>query len=197
MIDNKKPYLFLDLDETLISAKSPKELKKLSKKIGKDNFKLKEDKFNKHDMEGYYNIYERPYLQEFLDEIFSKYNVSVWTAASMDYALFICENIIEQNDRKLYLKLFDFHCDLAEEEEKGMKNLKMLWNNNICLTNPKSELISEKNSLILDDHKNVSKTNKKNCVEISKFEFEKKDSENDTDLKDKLKEIEHQFTENK
>ena len=101
--------ILLDLDQTLIAALSPDELdeKKHSKKM---------QKFKYYNMDGEYTIFERPYLQEFLDYLFDKknnFNVSVWTAASKDYALFIIGNIILKKDkpeRKLDFIFFSYHC---------------------------------------------------------------------------------------
>ena len=45
------------------------------------------EKFSYHDMDGYYIVFERPGLQEFLDYLFANYIVSVWTAATKDYAI--------------------------------------------------------------------------------------------------------------
>ena len=47
------------------------------------------DDTKRHDFDYYYVVFERPYLQSFLDYIFDKFNVYVWTAASKDYALYI------------------------------------------------------------------------------------------------------------
>ena len=41
--------------------------------------------------DGHYKVFERPGLQEFLDYLFANFNVSVWTAASKSYALFIID----------------------------------------------------------------------------------------------------------
>ena len=75
--------ILLDLDQTCISAESldgdepefnyqnPKHLKKAQK-------------YRYEDMDGYYMVFERPGLQEFLDFLFKNFNVSIWTAASKD-----------------------------------------------------------------------------------------------------------------
>ena len=81
-----KKNLILDLDETLISAVSEEEYnpKKHDKKKAKFRFKY---------MDSYYTVFYRPGLDKFLRYIFKNFNVSVFTAASKDYALFIIENI--------------------------------------------------------------------------------------------------------
>ena len=85
--DPTKSNIILDLDQTVISAEASEEL----------DFKKYQEKsklFRSDNMDGYYMVYSRPYLQEFLDYIFKNFNVSIWTAASKDYALFIIEKII-------------------------------------------------------------------------------------------------------
>ena len=86
----KKFNVFLDLDQTLISAEANDE-------FDFNNSKEKSKKFTSYDMDGYYIVFERPGLQDFLDYLFANFNVSIWTAASKDYAIFIID--------KLYLKI--------------------------------------------------------------------------------------------
>ena len=78
----KKINILLDLDQTLISAEATED-------FNFKKYKQKGSHFDLHDMDGYYIVFERQYLQEFLDFLFKKFNISVWTAASKDYALFI------------------------------------------------------------------------------------------------------------
>ena len=80
-------HVILDLDQTIISAETPKEIDL----TGQDKIKAK--KFTFHDMDNYYIVFERPGLQKFLDFLFANFSVSVWTAASKDYAAFIIKNI--------------------------------------------------------------------------------------------------------
>ena len=82
-----KKNILLDLDQTLISAEA-------SEDFDIDKHKERSKLFSWKDMDGYYIVFERPHLSEFLDYIFENFNVSVWTAASKDYALFIIEHII-------------------------------------------------------------------------------------------------------
>ena len=103
MKEKHKLTLILDLDQTLISGEAYEDLD-LKK------YKKKDKLFTSNDMEGFYKIYSRPYLQEFLDYAFSNFNVIIWTAATKDYALFIIEKIIINNkpDRKLDFILFSY-----------------------------------------------------------------------------------------
>ena len=110
---NLKENFILDLDQTLISAEAEEEydFKKYNKKA-----KL----FNFQDMDGYYIVFERPGLQKFLDYLFSHYNVSVWTAATKDYALFIIEKMLlkKKKNRTLDYIFFSYHCDISKRKRK-------------------------------------------------------------------------------
>jgi TFIIF-interacting CTD phosphatase-like protein len=82
MGNKKKLNFILDLDQTIISGEPVEEYS-----IEKN--KKKASKFRFETMENYYIIFERPGLQQFLTFLFKNFNVSIWTAASKDYALFI------------------------------------------------------------------------------------------------------------
>ena len=175
-----KKNLLLDLDQTVISGEASEE-------IDFNKYKEKSKLFRSDDMDGYYMIYSRPYLQEFLDYAFANFNVTVWTAATKDYALFICEKIIINNrpERKLDFIFFSYHCDLSKKFKKYSKELCMLWDVH------KLPGYSEKNTVIIDDYKaDVHKCQPNNCIIAPPFEFTKEGSENDTFLKDIIPEIE-------
>lgn len=178
--DNNKPAIILDLDQTLISAEASEDL----------DFKKYTEKsllFRSDDMDGYYIVYSRPYLQEFLDYIFKNFNVTIWTAASKDYALYIIENIIldKKPDRKLDFIFFSYHCDLSKKKKKYSKELCMLWDIH------KLPGYSSKNTVIIDDFKeDVHKCQPNLCIVAQPFEFTTEGSENDTFLKDIIPELE-------
>ena len=179
-MEEEKPCIILDLDQTLISGEPIEEYNR--KKHGP-----REKFFRCDNMEGYYYIYSRPYLQEFLDYIFKHFRVSVWTAASKDYALFIIEKIIlnKKPNRKLDFILFSYHCDWSKKYKKSSKNLKMLWE--IF----KMPGYSQNNTFILDDYvQDVHKPQPKNCIIAKPFEFTKKGSENDNFLKNLITQLE-------
>jgi TFIIF-interacting CTD phosphatase-like protein len=167
-----KKNVVLDLDNTLISAEAVEDFPFNSKGI-----KEKAIKFRIHDMDGYYIVFERPNLQKFLDFLFKNYNVSVWTAASKDYALFIIQEIIlKKPDRQLQYILFSYHCELSKKQYKYSKKLDMIYDhfNLPGFTN--------KNTLIVDDLDEVSKANPNNSVHIHAFEILDKKSEYDNVL---------------
>jgi TFIIF-interacting CTD phosphatase-like protein len=169
-----KPNLILDLDQTLISAEEIKNLKT-------STYKKKSKLFTVHDMDGYYNVFSRPYLQEFLDYAFKNFNVSVWTAASKDYALFIIKNIVIDGkpERELDYIFFSYHCDISKNENNYSKKLCMLWD---FFNLPG---YNEKNTVILDDFsEEVHECQPNNCIIAPAFEFLKNKSDKDTFLKD-------------
>lgn len=167
------PKLVLDLDQTLISAEADEEydFKKYQKKALLFDF---------HDMDGYYLVFERPHLQEFLDYAFANFDVSIWTAATKDYALFIIDRIIlaGKPERKLDWIFFSYHCDISEKLGNGTKDLSLLWD----LYHLPG--FNKNNTVILDDYDEVCETQPKNCIIAKPFFFTDKNSEKDTFLKD-------------
>ena len=171
--------VILDLDQTLISAEPTEE-------HDFEKYKKKGDHFRSDDMDGYYMVYSRPHLQEFLDYLFRNFNVTIWTAASKDYALFIIEKIILDNrpERKLDFIFFNYHCDLSKKMKKYSKELCMLWD----IHNLPG--YSDNDTIIIDDFKDdVHKCQPNNCIIAPPFEFTAEGSENDTFLKDLIPEL--------
>lgn len=173
-----KINILLDLDQTLISGE-PTEQYDFKKN------KEKAKKFVFHDMEDMYIIFERPGLQEFLTFLFDNFNVSVWTAASKDYALFIVDKIILQgnSNRKLDYVFFEYHCKISEKLKDQLKGLSLLWDI-FKLSNYNS-----KNTLIIDDNDEVYNPQKKSCIIAPPFEFNDKDSDKDSFLVNLTKEL--------
>ena len=116
-----------------------------------------------------------PSDRSFLDYLFANFNVSVWTAASKDYALYIIDKIILQgkSDRHLDWVFFSYHCDISKKKKKGSKDLSMLWDEY------KFSEYTKDNTIIIDDYDEVHRTQPDNCVIAFPFEFLKEGSEND------------------
>lgn len=167
--------IFLDLDQTIISGEEVESFN--YKKYGK-----KLSKFNYHTMDEYYYIVERPGLQQFLDYLFENFNVSIWTAASKDYALFIIKNIILRNkrNRKIDFVFFSYHCDISHRLTGYTKKL--------SITNSffKLEGYDYYNTFILDDYDEVYKSQVYNCIRAKPFYFYDKGSEYDHFLMDMI-----------
>lgn len=166
---NKKLNIFLDLDHTIIC----------SEEYGVS--KLKEVSTYDYDFINPYVTAARPCLQLFLDEIFENYNVSIWTAASKNYASFIFDRFIKKynNNRTLKLLLYNSHCELSMLKTGGSKSLNMLWNQWMIPG------FNETNTFIIDDLKEVHTIQPDNCIRIKPFKI--KTGIQDTELLDILK----------
>ena len=175
-----KPNLFLDIDETLLHASSIGEYNEFMKEEGSED---KRSKFTVHEMDESYVIFERPGLQEFLDFVFENFNVSIWTAASKDYALFILRNIIRKNKPKRQVDwfFFSYHCKRSIKLKGSTKNLNMLWDDF------KLYGYNIKNTVIIDDNCGVYDAQPNNCIAVRPFLVADDGSENDTQLSELIK----------
>jgi len=175
----KRIHILLDLDNTLISSISKKE----EKKMLKPRMKF----FTWKEMEGYYKIFERPGLQKFLDFLFENFNVSVWTAASKTYALFIIENfILTKPERRLKYIFFSHHCKHSKKVKHTQKSIQML-------VDEYNLQEFAKNTYIIDDHPEVFNAQPDRCLHVKEFEFTDRksfeDNELEQDILPKLKKI--------
>ena len=176
---SKKINIILDLDQTLISAEELKgfEFQKYRKKMLQFDTKVMDD---------LYIIFGRPHLQTFLDYLFENFNVSIWTAASKSYALFIINNFIKTKpSRKIDFIFFSYHCDFSMKSKKGLKCLSILWEV-FGLTG-----FTKHNTIIIDDNDRVKKIQKCNCYAIDPFYFTDVNSDNDTSLLNLKVRLEH------
>jgi len=174
--DTKKPppNLVLDLDNTVVSAVPTEEFPFDNKKIISPLAKL-----TLHNMDDYYMVYERPGLQSFLDYIFKNFRVSVWTAASKDYAAFIIDKILlpkDKSNRKLHWVFCSYHGKLSHKKYKTPKQLKIFWEE------WKLPGFNEKNTIIFDDHPGVKSSQHEIAVHVPDFEVLEKDSADDSYL---------------
>lgn len=174
MKGNKKNKIniCLDLDQTLIWAGTNKEY------VPDKNSKLKQKAkyFDPIKMDNYYTVFERPGLQDFLDFVFENFNVSVWTAASKDYALFIIKNIIYKKNKEyrvLDWVFFSYHCDISNSTKAGTKDLSLLYDEY------KLDGFTNENTFIIDDYDEVYNTQPKNCIAVPPFVFTDDGNEND------------------
>lgn len=164
--------VILDLDETLISSIEISELKINPEKH--KEFKKRSRLFKYYILDDDFIVFERPGVQAFLDFLFEKYNVSVWTAASKDYALFVIEKVVLKNSsRKLDYVLFSEHCDVSRERTGCLKQLNQLFH---------LRGYNSKNTVIIDDNKNVLEKQSNTVLAIKPFNFFSKNSEHDNQL---------------
>jgi len=173
--NNTKKLVLLDLDNTLICAEDLADIQSQSK-IDKAR-----EKFRTVRMEDYYDIFERPYLQDFLDFLFKNFNVGVWTASSKEYAIFVVKNFITQPenkvrlDRQIDLFLCSHHCQVSKKHFKGVtKNLKLIsdrWN-----------LKNLQDVLLIDDLEILAEKQPENVILIKPFFYDKDESYDDKEL---------------
>jgi len=171
---SKKYNVILDLDQTCISS----EEKNQPNKFNPDKYRSKMKQFQCAEMDDLYYVFGRPYLQSFLEFLFENFNVSVWTAATKDYAMFIIEHFLLANkkNRKLDYVFHSEHCDVSHAMKKKTKDLSMLYNfYKIPQFNPN-------NTFIIDGYKEVYRTQPSRCMFINPFEFKDHQSINDREL---------------
>jgi len=158
--------IILDLDMTLICALEINDKSYVDRRL-------------KHKvMKNYFKIYSRPYLQEFLTYLFSNFNVSVWTAASKDYAMFVINKFILENnpDRHLKYIFFSYHCEESAIKTGNSKQINFL--KKYC--NIKD--FTDKNTLIIDDNKDVHDSQPDMCYLIKQFDCKNPQSYKDNEL---------------
>lgn len=158
-------HIILDLDQTIISGEPIDEFD-VKNEERKKNFTF-------HTMDNDYFIFERPNLQKFLDYIFDNFKVSVWTAASKDYALFIINNVLlKKRGRKLEWIFYAYHCKISEDLTDSPKNLTILCN--------KFDIDDFRGDIfIFDDNEDVYNCQPDRCLIAKPFYFTEKGSEND------------------
>jgi len=165
-----KLNVILDLDQTLISGE---EFEEFNEKTNREKMK----KYDHHTMKNYFIIFARPNLQELLDFLFKNFNVSVWTAASKDYALFIINKfILIKKDRKLDFIFYSYHCNMSKRLKQGLKSLSMLWDVF------KLKEYNEHNTIIVDDNPDVLVKQGCNVIQIKPFYYKARNSDQDREL---------------
>lgn len=143
--------ILLDLDNTLLESVDEGE-------------KICPDLPNRYKIFEFTTV-ERPYLQLFLDYLFTNYQVGVWTAATEEYAEAIIRALITRNtDRKLTRVLARKFTDECDD-----KRLKALGD-------------EANRMLIIDDRKAVWKLNPNNCYKIPAFRAGAKSAAEDYEL---------------
>ena len=155
--------ILLDLDNTLISSIKLED-EKLLKKNSRSYNDAKERLHWKR-MGDDYIVFERPGLQEFLTYLFLNFNVSIWTAATKSYALFIIDEFILKHhpERKLNFILFSHHCRKSMEIKNTQKSLEMI-------PNQFGLNVYAANTFIIDDNPEVYEAQKDKCIPIKAFD---------------------------
>lgn len=182
-----KKNLILDLDETLISSlhfskfDKTKHYSLLNDKTLSYHFmhNCENGKCTDFSCDGYI-VFERPFLQTFLSHVFKKYNVSVWTAASKPYGLFIIKNILlVKPNRCLHYFFHSLQCEQSTKETASPKSIQFLVD--------KYKLsVFQQDTTIVDDLEIVKKTQPDRCIRVKAFQYE---SVVDQDLLRVMKEL--------
>lgn len=185
--DPNKLNIIIDLDNTILSSVSFRELK---------NMKNKKKNMRSKDMGDHYRVFLRPYVHEFLDYIFKHFNVTVWTAAEQDYAMFIVDEIIlnpeeydsdmvmkNRPERKLKMIFHRKNCDQSQEKyhKDSPKDLRYLYHfpgYHRC------------NTIIIDDNREVIGANPKQVIPAKYFDIKKEDAKHDSFLLEAIQELE-------
>lgn len=164
----QRGLVILDLDHTLISAVEMGKLKTVRDP----------EAFRHKDFGDTYRIYERPYLQQFLDKLFQRYRVAVWTAAGISYANFILKNfILTKPERKLEFFMWSEHCEYSENKYDHQKKLKALD-------------FTNEEMVIFDDNEEVLHTQTSKSVDSRDFNVAYENAKEDDFLLYAIDEIE-------
>jgi hypothetical protein len=156
--DPSKINVVLDLDNTLINALEPEEIEVLPKSFI--------NLFTHYNFDNEYEIFARPHLQDFLDFLFDNFNVSVWTAATRDYALFIIDKfLLVKPERKLHMFFHRHHVVLGAKRFGQTKDLRLLWE---YLKVPN---FWPCNTVIIDDLSDVQEANPLNTIAVHSFDM--------------------------
>lgn len=158
-LDYSKPYLFFDLDETLIHTESYIESKKnLYDKIISFVTTNEEGKENID----YYGVFVRPKVEDFLIWAKNNFSLAIFTASEMNYA----EKVLKEVD---LLKYFDFVLDRSYTiEVKGfmVKDMSIF-----------NSTYDKLNALLVDNNIYSFANSLKQGILISSFYDDKNDDE--------------------
>jgi len=121
-----------------------------------------------------YIYYYRPGVHEFLDKVFSKYNVGIFTAASSEYAQFIVNSLFKQHKEKLHFVYSQREYDECKYITGGMKDLSYV--------EQKYPLFRSMNTIIIDDCYAVKGTNRDKCIQIKHYKRRNEEHDSDEEL---------------
>jgi TFIIF-interacting CTD phosphatase-like protein len=179
---NDRLNVFLDLDNTLVHSVELRLLHLPDVRRASSLLEYKDFVINEH--EGY-RIFKRPELDTFLDALFKRYNVSIFTHADKDYAQFIVnEFILTKPGRRIEYFFYRYHVEMAMKlDSGGYKDLRLLWKT-FCIFE-----MSNCNTVIVDDNPQVLTSNPYNTIPIVRFEIYNPFMVNDKELYDTLEKL--------
>lgn len=170
-VDIPEPVVFLDLDNTIISALTTDE-------VGPATMNALKRRYPHHINIDRYVVFPRRHIDEFLTDLFASYRVGVWTHASKGYAEVIIKEFILRPDRSRELEIFLWY-DHTEYLRKGAPNtLKPL-----DALGPVFNLKNMDDAYIIDDNSMVKSTNPDRCTAIKAFNATDNDAGGDSLLR--------------
>ncbi len=162
-MSSKKYNVILDLDNTILHSVDYDSYKSEEKSSIHPSFINSSPYFMGTD----FVVFKRPYLDQFLDYLFANFNVSVWTAASKNYAMDIINNIIlkPNKSRQLDYVFFSYHGNLSNNlYNKNKKDLRLLFDTF------KIPNYNKFNTFIIDDYDHINTIQPYNSVLVPEFD---------------------------
>ncbi len=155
--------LVLDLDSTLIDSHD----------ATLPEYKTEHPKHEK--VFGFFHVYERPFLDEYLDFVFSKFTyVALWSSAKkiwVDKIVRTIPSLKKYQDKFLFIWSRERSSHLGQDAIKSTKPLKKIWRQ----SKYKKMGINSSNTLIMDDIPTNYRLNRGNGVFIKPFEYQHDD----------------------
>lgn len=165
-------HVLLDLDSTIICSTFHQE------PLDTENYNRVKH-LEHHVMDDTYTVFERPHLQEFLDYLFSNYKVSVFTASSKNYCLFIIDKfILKKPERQVDFIFFSYHCNISKNKYKGNHKRLYLLNHDFEL----SHTFPMDSTVLVDDLEEWGKDQENMIVNVKAFEISEPNSHDDIEL---------------
>lgn len=188
---NNKMNIILDLDECCvncveISKYNYDNFNEYKSELKKRGYNVEKIIIKRKNEEDHYLVFIRPYLQQFINYLFKKYNVSVWSNGDYHYVNEIC-NIIFTKEQKIklhyilarkYSKKFKFIPTVIVydtnrkkklydlRQKKWIKDLSYLFKNK-----PYSNLFNKENTILIDNLKAHLDFNKTNIIHVKDWYF--------------------------
>lgn len=177
-VNIRKYSVILDIDGTLVHTLAKQEALKLEKRYGRAFIDHLIQDYQKVTMTDEHVIFFRPGLQEFLDHLFEKYNVAIWSAGTPEYVNFVTQNIIlARPNRRVEFVFNSTHCNESiSRGSRGWKNLEVVWDmyekncqeqNVICHC---LRLFHPRNTILIDNTPSVAADHPENYMFIPTFD---------------------------
>ncbi|XP_056683579.1 RNA polymerase II C-terminal domain phosphatase-like 5 [Spinacia oleracea] len=146
LLDRKKLHLILDLDHTLIHTR--KTMKLLDREKGQ-RFKKINDAYEI--FEGKFVVKLRPGVRDFLNQVSSMFDLSIYTTGTRIYA----HNVVELLDKSRFMYVITRE-DSLKENQKSLNNV----------------LLHERVVLIVDDKQDVwEESSRENLIKIKPYRY--------------------------